>query len=612
MKKLILIALVSVLLFPGQALAQAETTAVLSGLDLSKFPFMEANLDIHAPDGSFISGLSKENISILEDGKTAPIIDLQEMKVGLQITVAINASPAFSIRNTLGISRYDYLVEYINLWTQKQKEINIDDLSLLTNTGIRQVHLKDVTSWQTAFLGFTPDLKNATLSPDLLGQAVDIALGYSSEAPVEKAVLYMTSLPSTAMGPVLNDVITRSNQAKTHIYVWMIASKNQFTDPKAEELRQLAIQTGGQFIAFSGAEQMPLISGLLDPLRSIYHIKVKSKLNQSGQHNLVGQAKLSDQTILSLPVPFTINIQAPVPIFMNLPSQIIRSTTEKGKDQLDHLTPLDQTVEVVFEFPDGHTRNLTSSRLLVDGTVVAENTTSPFERFAWDLTGYKQDGSHKLQVEITDEQGLTNRTNEMPVSLVIVLPAINRWADFLNGGGIYLLLGVIFAAGVVSTVLYLNWRSKSRTEQLITAPASRKDPVTQPVKIRQDKRRGFRTSPNHQNPSQKNACFLVRLDKDLQPVSGSDIPLGERRFTIGSDQLLADVVIKDAGVEARHTEIWTDHQGNYYAANVIPDSPTFVNEKAVPDEGSRLFNGDLIKIGTAFYRYQEYPIQRIR
>lgn len=612
MKKLILFAVISALLFPGLVFAQAETTAVLSGLDLAKFPYIEADLDIHNPDGSFISGLTVDSVSILEDGKKAVISDLREMKMGLQITVAINATDVFAIRNSLGVTRYDYLVEYLNLWADTQKEITTDDLSLVTNTGINQAHMKDIAAWQTAFLSFAPDFKNNVPSPDLLGQSVDIALGYSSSVPIERAVLYITPLPQTELGPVLQDVISRANQAKTHIFVWMIASQFQYTDPRAEELRQLAAQTGGQFIAFSGTEEMPLISTLLAPLRSIYHVICKSSINQTGQHNLVGQVQLSDRTVTSLPVPFDITIQPLSPIFVNMPTEIIRSTTVTDKDQLEHLTPLDQVIEVLIEFPDGHPRNLTSSRLIVDGQVVSENSAAPFERFTWDLSGYKQDGIHKVQVEINDELGLPSRSNELPVSLVIVLPAINQWADFLNGGGIYLLLAVIFAAGVLSAVLFLNWRNRARTAAPKPSALSRKDPVTQPVKIRQDKKVNIRTSPNHQNPSQNFAAFLILLDKDLQPGSGRDIPLGERRFTIGSDPLLADVVVKHTGISPRHTEIWTDHQGNYFAANVDPENPTMVNDKPVPEEGCRLFNDDLVRIGSVTYKYQEYPIHRVR
>ena len=125
---------------------------------------------------------------------------LQEKRIGLQVTVAINAAPTFANRNTLGITRFEYLVEYLNLWAEQQREITIDDLSLITNSGLHQIHLKDVTSWQTAFLSYEPVLKDTVPSPDLLGQAVDIALGYNSDSLVGKAILYITPLPESELG----------------------------------------------------------------------------------------------------------------------------------------------------------------------------------------------------------------------------------------------------------------------------------------------------------------------------------------------------------------------------------------------------------------------------
>ena len=609
MKKLALIVLLLAFFLPGQAYAWEDATVLISAPDTTNFPYNITSLDLHAADGSFINGLTSDSISILEDGKAVPIVDLQEKRIGLQLTVAINAAPTFANRNTLGITRYQYLVEYLNLWAEQQKEITIDDLSLITNSGLHQVHLKDVTSWQTAFLTYEPDLKNSVPSPDLLGQAVDIALGYTSDSLVDKAVLYITPLPEIELGAVLKDVVARANQANSHIFVWMIASKTQFADPKAEELRQLAIQTGGQFVVFSGTEEMPSISSLIEPLRSIYQITYKSSLNQSGQHNLVGQVRLSDETITSLPVLFNITVQPPNPIFVNLPGQIIRSTTVADKDQMDFLTPSDQSIEILVEYPDGYKRVLSSSRLLVDGQVVAASSQPDFDRFTWDLTGFKTNGKHVLQAEVTDELGLTNRSVEVPVDVVIILPAINRWADFLNGGGIYLLLGLIFAAGVLSAVLFLNWRNRSQAKDNPQTPTSRKDPVSQPVKIRQDKAK--RLSKPLPFSNYKTAS-LVQVNRGSDSTPGYDIPIGDRKFTIGSDRQIADVVINADGVAPRNTLIWTDHKGTYFAANAVPGVTTLVNDIPVPDEGIKLTQGDVIKIGVVTYSFQEFPIHNIR
>ncbi len=403
MKKIVIFILVLILSVPRAVFAAEGPTVFVTAPDTTNFPYNTTSLDLHAADGSFINGLTSDSISILEDAKTVPIVDLQEKRIGLQVTVAINAAPTFANRNTLGITRFQYLVEYLNLWAEQQREITIDDLSLITNSGLHQIHLKDVTSWQTAFLSYEPVLKDSVPSPDLLGQAVDIALGYNSDSLVGKTILYITPLPESELGAVLKDVVDRANQAKTKIFVWMITSKAQFTDPRAEELRQLAIQTGGQFTAFSGTEEMPSISSLIEPLRSIYQITYKSSLTQSGQHNLVGQVRLSDETITSLPVLFNINVQAPNPIFVNLPGQIIRSTTVTDKDQMDFLVPTELSVEILVEYPDGYKRALSSSSLLVDGQVAAVSSQPSFDRFTWDLTGFTANGKHNLQVQVTDE-----------------------------------------------------------------------------------------------------------------------------------------------------------------------------------------------------------------
>ena len=612
MKKIVIIILVLILSVPGAVFAAEGPTVFVTAPDTTNFPYNTTSLDLHAADGSFINGLTSDSISILEDAKTVPIVDLQEKRIGLQVTVAINAAPTFANRNTLGITRFQYLVEYLNLWAEQQREITIDDLSLITNSGLHQIHLKDVTSWQTAFLSYEPVLKDSVPSPDLLGQAVDIALGYNSDSLVGKTILYITPLPESELGAVLKDVVDRANQAKTKIFVWMITSKTQFADPRAEELRQLAIQTGGQFIAFSGTEEMPSISSLIEPLRSIYQITYKSSLTQSGQHNLVGQVRLSDETITSLPVLFNINVQAPNPIFVNLPGQIIRSTTVTDKDQMDFLVPTELSVEILVEYPDGYKRALSSSSLLVDGQVAAVSSQPSFDRFTWDLTGFTVNGKHNLQVQVTDELGLTNRSVEVPVEIVIVLPAINRWADFLNGGGIYILLGLIFAAGVLSTVLFLNWRNRSQAKDTPQTSGSRKDPVSQPVKIRQDKaKKDQKPSRSQPFPNYKTAS-LIQVKRDTESTPGYDIPIGERKFTIGSDRQIADVVLNAEGVAPRHTMIWTDHHGSYYTASAVPGVITFVNDNPVPDEGVLLTQGDLIKIGAVTYRFQEYPIHNFR
>jgi|GEM_PF-4352379 len=605
MRKITLLILCYCLLLPTHPVAaEGGAEAVLTDLDIAAFPNVSAYLDVRNPDGTFIHGLTVDSVSILEDGRSLPITSLQEQRVGLQITVAINAGPTFAYRNNLGITRYAYLEEYLNQWADRQKESNLDNLSLITNSGIRQLNLQDALTWQTVFVSYKPDLQNATPSLDLLGQAVDIARDFTPTQRMEKAILYITPLPDFSLGGVLPDVIRQANQAGTHVYVWMLASRASFNDPRAEELRDLAVQTGGQFTGFSGVEEMPTISSLLEPLRSMYNVNYRSIANTSGQHNVAGQVLLSQQIVTSQPVTYSITLQPGIPVFVNPPVQVIRSTAQRGENTLNSLSPALQPLEIQMDFPDGYTRKLTRSDLLVDGILVAENQVAPFERFNWDIREFTKDGTHLLRVQVTDELGMVSESRELPVEIAIVLPAINRWADFLNGGGIYLLLLAIFVAGIGASFGFIRLQKQGGIQTLLNRIGKVK-----PLKpIRRAKVAVAVQNTGRYRPAAEHSAELALISHDIDSAVGYNIPLGDRKFTIGSDRFLADVVLNGVGIEGRHTLIWHDVEGRYHASDATPGAGTLVNGQPVPVEGSLLRPGDEVQVGPVVYRYEEHPL----
>jgi hypothetical protein len=77
---------------------------------------------------------------------------------------------------------------------------------------------------------------------------------------------------------------------------------------------------------------------------------------------------------------------------------------------------------MLVEFPDGHKRALKRTALYVDGVQIAENTSEPFDKFTWDLSGYNSSGQHSLQVLAEDELGLSKTSLSLPVSVTVVLP----------------------------------------------------------------------------------------------------------------------------------------------------------------------------------------------
>ena len=140
--------------------------------------------------------------------------------------------------------------------------------------------------------------------------------------------------------------------------------------------------------------------------------------------------------------------------------------------------PRSQSIEILIEFPDGRTRPLIRTALLVDGVLADENTDEPFERFTWDLSSYSLSGDHILTVEASDSLGLSRTSIGVPVTVTVVQPQAGLLA-FLVRGRLWLVLGVVGLAGMVLAVS-LAWGQLRQRQDRLSRTASR-DPVTQPI-----------------------------------------------------------------------------------------------------------------------------------
>ncbi|MBG0787986.1 MAG: hypothetical protein H0S79_23110, partial [Anaerolineaceae bacterium] len=148
--------------------------------------------------------------------------------------------------------------------------------------------------------------------------------------------------------------------------------------------------------------------------------------------------------------PFSIDVLAPNPMLLSPPILVERSWVAAGEDQT--LEPETQEIEILVQFPDGYPRPLESSRLRVDGVVMDINTSEPFDSFSWDLGAYEESGEHFIQVEITDQLGLTAETISSPVEVRIVTPEIAPGFDWHKAGGIA--AGVIAGAAVLLMIFW--------------------------------------------------------------------------------------------------------------------------------------------------------------
>jgi hypothetical protein len=235
-------------------------------------------------------------------------------------------------------------------------------------------------------------------------------------------VLILTPPPDRAGTAALQSIISLAKQEHIRVYVWMVSSPAYFTTGGAAQLVELAEQTGGQFFAYSGDENIPDIESYLEPLRYIYSINYKSRIVSGNTHQITAHIETEGLDLTTEPQSFDFNILPPNPIFVSPPLNIFRADKTPIGDALTekmNYTPTEQSVEILIEFPDGRARPLARTTLYVDGSIAAENTAPPFDKFTWRLEDYTSSGTHLLQVEALDSLGLSGVSIETTVQVTV-------------------------------------------------------------------------------------------------------------------------------------------------------------------------------------------------
>ena len=282
------------------------------------------------------------------------------------------------------------------------------------------------------------------------------------------------------------------------------------------------------------------------------------------------------------------------------------------------MLPATQTIEILVEFPDGHVRELKRTALLVDGQVVDENTSEPFETFTWDLRPYGESGSHEITVEAEDVLGLQKSSISTPLVLTVIPPPRGIQA-FLGRYREYLVMGAIGVAGLALVVILLRgvlggvlFKRRRATRQQF------EDPLTQPVvvptelpvasaknakKSKTAPRRTvwFRSKPVSRLPDAP--AYLTRLTNGGEPASAAPIPVIEKEMTFGTDPVQSLRVLDDPSISPLHARIKRNGDGAFHIYDHGSVAGTWVNYEPVTREGRRLAHGDWIHFGQLMYRF---------
>ena len=600
-----LLLLILSLILPGALVrAQSQAFAILAPPDFSKFPTITTLLDTFDDHGAFVAGLSPSNVSVLENGTTIVPDAVQQLDIPVAVVVAINSGPSLAVRDGLGKSRYEKIAAVISNWAANHPADSTDDFSLTWNGGIIASHFLPV-AWRNRFDSFDPALRTSKPGLAALSFALDTAQNTQPVPGEKKAIFFITGKLENNNLDTLKDLSKRAKDNGVPIHVWIVDSATNMDQPGALALRDLATDTGGQFLTFTGSETITDPEVWLAPLRHIYRLTYTSKIRTAGQQSLSAQISTSGFSLATQPVTFQLNIQPPSPAILSAPIEIVRKNPDKPFDTASFL-PRRQEISALIEFPDKFNRKLVRTTLYVDGKKAAENTTEPFDKFTWDLSAYNVTADHSLEVEAEDELGLTRKSGATPIKVIVTEPPGGISGMLLRNGNAVVVSLIIFAGAVLLFILFLGGRRRfaSLAEQR-KARLRNIDPVTQPVIVTFEK-------PNAPRPTsfpwlrRKNIqppAYFVKLSADGQPVAGDPIALNNREMLFGTDPTQATTILDHPSISPLHARLRMNENGSFQLVDQNSIAGTWVNYEPISRDGCILKHGDMVHFGQFIYRF---------
>jgi hypothetical protein len=613
--------------------AETASTATITTPDTSDFPHLTTYLDVHDPQGAFVHGLSAQDVTLLENNLQFPASELQEQKPGVQFVIAITPGESFFIRDILGVSRYEYLQQQLLAGSWVDKQSGSDDFSLLTMGGPQITHTSDPSALSSSLEAYLPADPRAIPNLEVLASALQVASDPTSRPGMERAILFVTPPQSSEVSLGLQSIIANAREQNIHINVWMVGSQEVFNLPEVDLLRNLADQTQGTFFAFSYDEPVPDLESLLEPLRYIYTLGYDSQITVAGSQQLAAQVTVGDELITSESMPFELDLQAPVPLLLNLPEEIVRTfdiqPTPGEANPEANLIPEEQIINIQVEFPDGYNRPITHTSLYVDGVLNSENVSSPYDQFAWDLQAYTQDGVHTLRVDAVDSLGITGNSAESSVSIIVPTSTQGIMVAFSQKRPLLVGLVIFLTASILVLVLILGGRIHPKPHPGQVKPSvdpfektrpvgyrahvhQRKDMATQPVKIAsmpsvqssvRAKSWRERLPWFRQKPVPLPAiAYLIPLIDSSETTLPEPFRITADDITLGRDSHQVDLVIADPSIESLHARI--HHEGtSFLLTDAGSVAGTWVNYKLVPPKGTRLEHADIIHLGQVGFRF---------
>jgi len=605
--------MVSLFIIPVvQAQENSGSTVLIHEVNTEEFPQISFFLEAYNAEGQAFNNLSEADISIIEnEQEPIPIDLLQRSEPGYQFILAYNLSPALATNISGGATRYQAITDHILQWLQSRPANTPDDFSLVTDTGLQQIRDDSPGDFAQRLSEYQPDLVNSQPNLTSLLQALDLATDPTINPLMKRAILYITPQPTITNVSAFPGFIERAVQQKVPVFVWMVgpASARSSNPSVVDPLIMMAEETGGQFFLYSGQEELPDIENYFQANRFIYQVTYTSSIRTSGTHRISAVIETSDGSLTSDLAKVNLTIQPPNPILISPPLLVERDWVVDSVDaRIRDLEPDLIRIEYFYEFSDGLPRELNSARLYVDGEVVQEVTTAPFEAFNLDLTGYESNQEIIFFIEVEDSLGIKARTQPTVMDITVAPIPLTFWEGLMRlelTPERWIILASVLVSGTILVIaIVLVGKRQAFWREQAAKHKRRIDPVTQPVKIKQADERSGLVSVGNSAAGKQVEAMLIPLNDRYEPDRKRTVALDRKEWVIGNDPLKARLVIAKAGLEDVHARLSRTDQGEYWLRDQNTIAGTWVNFAPITSKGIKLKHGDLIHFGKALYRFE--------
>ncbi|CAG0952405.1 hypothetical protein ANAEL_00139 [Anaerolineales bacterium] len=611
------------LLFGAASPVRAQqnlATATLYPVDVSSFPRISGFVDVFDTNSIFATGIQPGAVSIVEDGQALPVDTLNEIAVPLQLVIAVNQGAPLDTRDpATNFSHFQRISQVLAEWAQSRPADLPDDLSLVSQAG-PVINHAPAADFIVGLNGFQPNFRSAVPNLQSLSIALDTVSAQTTRLGMKRAILFIT--PPMEDGDIvatLEPYLQRAIENNIRIFVWYVGPATAFTSTSAAAFNNLAIQAGGSMFTYSGIERFPDPENYFSGLRRVYTFSYTSRLQTAGEHKINVNVNLASGALSTGEQAFSIDIQPPnaYPIATSL--QITRRAPEDDPFDLEALMPREQQIEINVEFPDGYERSLTRTTLYVDGEIVDENTTEPFNLFTWNLEPYTSSAEHQIMVEVVDSLGLSNSSMPSPVVVTVIQPPQGIPA-LLAKYRIPIMIGGIVFAGLALLAILLSGRlrmpsvraaqeaKRAEADPLRQSVPAAMEPPTAPLSattgVKTQRRAVVTRKTTSEAKSKVDApASLIRINAEGQVLPVTPIPLAEQEIIFGTDPTQCGQILDDPSISPVHARLRLTEDGGFLLLDNGSIAGTWVNYEPIPREGYRLVHGDMVNFGQLMYRF---------